>query len=165
MKLLRLVLWLAFLPALNNLAYGQAIEDDSGWGLEEQGRDTDPAVTDGNAGNDSAKNIIDKINQIDAPDAAKHGIRRGCIAHHRIRHIRFKDDQSAVIDMGRGTKALLRLRKECNGIKREGFEYELRQGQICAKFARFKVIGRSINCTVESITPYIDIEDVESDET
>ena len=63
MKLLRLVLWLAFLPALNNLAYGQAIEDDSGWGLEEQSRDTDPAVTDGNAGNESTKTIIDKINQ------------------------------------------------------------------------------------------------------
>jgi hypothetical protein len=162
MKLISLVCWLAFLSGFNNLAYGQAIEDESDWGFEEESQDVNAAVNDTN---DSAQNIVDKIHQIEAPDAAKHGIRRGCIAQHRIRNIRFKDDQSAIVDMGRGNKALLRLRRECYGIKREGFKYESRQGKLCEKFARFKVIGRSMDCIVESITPYIDIEDVEPDET
>lgn len=165
MKLIRLVCWLTFLSVFNNLVYGHAIEDDSDWGFEKENRDVNAAVNDPAGTNDSAKNILDKIHQIEAPDASKYGIRRGCIAQHRIKNIRFKDDQSAIVDMGRGNEALLRLRKECNGIKREGFNYESRRGQLCAKFARFKVIGRSMECIVESITPYIDIEDVEPDET
>lgn len=165
MNLIRMVCWLAFLSGFNNLAYSQAIEGDSDWGFEEESRDANAAINDATDTNNSAKNILDKIYQIEAPDAAKYGIRRGCIAQHRVKNIRFKDDQSAIIDMGRGNKALLRLRRECNGIKREGFKYESLQGKLCAKFARFKVIGRSMECIVESITPYIDIEDVEPDET
>ena len=165
MKLIKLVCWLTFLSVFNSLAYGQSIEDDSDWGFEEESRDANAAINDATDTSDSAKNILDKIHQIEAPDASKYGIRRGCIAQHRIKNIRFKDDQSALIDMGRGNKALLRLRRECNGIKREGFKYESRQGKLCEKFARFKVIGRSVECIVESIVPYIDIEDVEPDET
>jgi hypothetical protein len=165
MKLIRLICWLTFLSVFNNLAYGQAIENGSDWGFEKESRDANAAINDATDTNNSAKNILDKIYQIEAPDAAKYGIRRGCIAQHRIKNIRFKDDQSAIVDMGRGNKALLRLRRECNGIKREGFEYESRQGELCARFARFKVIGRAVECIVESIAPYIDIEDVEPDET
>jgi hypothetical protein len=96
MKLIRLICWLTFLSVFNNQAYGQAIEDVSDWGFEKESRDANAAINDATDTNDSVKNILDKIHQIEDPDASKYGIRRGCIAQHRIKNIRFKDDQSAI---------------------------------------------------------------------
>ncbi len=165
MKLLGLVCWLAFLSGFNSLACALDIEDNSDWGREQDNQDLGAVADDGANAAGNNESIVDKIHQIDSPDFSKYGIRRGCIAQNRIKNIRFKDDQSAVVEIGRGKRLLLRLHRECSGIKREGFEYQSRQGQLCAKFSRFRVIGRSLDCTVDSITPYIDIEDIKPEET
>ena len=109
-------------------------------------------------------NILDRMHAIEDVDPKAYGVRRGCVSLSRIKHIRFQDDQNAIIDLGRGKKLLLRLHRECTGIKDKGFEYESRRGQLCAKFAYFNVIGRSMHCTLESITPYVNIEDVKPEE-
>jgi len=109
-------------------------------------------------------NILDRMHAIEDVDPKAYGVRRGCVSLSRIKHIRFQDDQNAIIDLGRGKKLLLRLHRECTGIKDKGFEYESRSGQLCAKFAYFNVIGRSMHCTLESITPYVNIEDVKPEE-
>ncbi|MDA9096189.1 hypothetical protein N9J88_07335 [Porticoccaceae bacterium] len=113
---------------------------------------------------EGSASILERMHAIEDVDPKAYGVRRGCVSLSRIKHIRFQDDQNAIIDLGRGKKLLLRLHRECTGIKDKGFEYESRSGQLCAKFAYFNVIGRSMHCTLESITPYVNIEDIKPQE-
>ena len=191
MKLIKLGFWLVVFVSLNVIALGQSIEDDSDWGLEKDAgkavytkdaegplpkKDAEGSLAKKDAkgsqhgkdaegsGAKDASSILDRMHSIDNVDPQAYGVRRGCVSLNRIRHIRFQDDQHAIIDMGRGKKLLLRLHRECTGIKDKGFEYESRGGQLCAKFAYFNVIGRSTHCTLDSITPYVDIEDIKPEE-
>jgi len=102
--------------------------------------------------------VMDRLKNISDGDSKAWGIRNGCIALRRIRHIRFVDDQTAIIEMRGKKKALLRLRRECPGIKREGFLHEARSGQLCARFDRLEVRNRGFPCSIESIEPYFDVE-------
>ena len=102
--------------------------------------------------------VMDRLKNISEVDPKEWGIRNGCINLRRIKNIRFVDDQSAVIEMRGNKKALLRLRRECPGIKREGFLHEARSGQLCARFDRLEVRNRGFPCSIESIEPYFDVE-------
>jgi len=102
--------------------------------------------------------VMDRLKNISEVDPKEWGIRNGCINLRRIKNIRFVDDQSAVIEMRGNKKALLRLRRECPGIKREGFLHEARSGQLCARFDRLEVLNRGFPCSIESIEPYFDVE-------
>lgn len=159
------VITMCWLVSLASLSAGQATEQGSDWGLDAGKGETVTESADGLDEESASSGILDKIHKIAGPDQRKYGVRNGCVQVNRIRNIRFKDDQVAVVDLGRDKKLLLRLRKECEGIKNDGFKYESRNGQICARFSQFIVIGRSARCTLESITPYIDLESVKSDET
>lgn len=115
-------------------------------------------------GAEGSVSILERMHAIEGVDPKAYGVRRGCVSLSRIKHIRFQDDQNAIIDLGRGKELLLRLRRECTGIKDKGFEYESRSGQLCARSSYFNVIGRSMHCPLESITPYINIEDIKPEE-
>jgi len=145
--------------SVNSSALEYSIEDESDWGLE---KDAEGSLNTKDA--EGSVSILERMHAIEGVDPKAYGVRRGCVSLSRIKHIRFQDDQNAIIDLGRGKKLLLRLHRECTGIKDKGFEYESRRGQLCAKFAYFNVIGRSMHCTLESITPYVNIEDVKPEE-
>ena len=158
MKLIKLVCWMMLFASFNSSALEHSIEDTSDWGLEQDAEGSLHETAEGSA------SILERMHAIEDVDPKAYGVRRGCVSLSRIKHIRFQDDQNAIIDLGRGKKLLLRLHRECTGIKDKGFEYESRSGQLCAKFAYFNVIGRSMHCTLESITPYVNIEDIKPEE-
>jgi hypothetical protein len=53
-------------------------------------------------------------------------------------------------------KILLTMRRECRGIKREGYITRVRGSTLCAKFDRFEVIDRGLSCAIKSFEPYIE---------
>ena len=89
------------------------------------------------------------------------GIRNGCISRSRIRHMHFVDDETAIIDIMGRKKVLLTMRRECRGIKREGFITRVRGNSLCARFDRFEVLDTGISCAIKSLEPYIEHEEVE----
>jgi len=104
----------------------------------------------------ATSSVLVKLEQIEEVDPKEWGIRNGCISRSRIRSIRFIDDQSAIVKMMGKKKILLTMRKECNGIAREGFITRVNGNKLCAKFDRFEVIDRGISCAIESFEPYIE---------
>ena len=131
---------------------------------EAEGSSHQSAEGSSHQGAEGSVSILERMHAIEGVDPKAYGVRRGCVSLSRIKHIRFQDDQNAIIDLGRGKELLLRLRRECTGIKDKGFEYESRSGQLCARSSYFNVIGRSMHCPLESITPYINIEDIKPEE-
>ena len=101
--------------------------------------------------------ILDRLKGISDLNPADWGIRNDCISLLRVKNIRFVDDQSAVIELRGNKKALLRLRRECPGIKREGFIHRSDGRRLCARFDQFEVIDRGIPCSIESIEPYVEV--------
>jgi hypothetical protein len=95
------------------------------------------------------------------PDPKDWGIRNGCISRSRIRHMHFVDDETAIIDIMGKKKVLLTMRRECRGIKREGFITRVRGNLLCARFDRFEVLDTGMSCSVKSLEPYIEPEEDE----
>jgi hypothetical protein len=89
------------------------------------------------------------------------GIRNGCISRSRVRHMHFVDDETAIIDIMGKKKVLLTMRRECRGIKREGFITRVRGNSLCARFDRFEVLDTGMSCSIKSLEPYIEPEEVE----
>jgi hypothetical protein len=104
------------------------------------------------------EDVLERLKNIGDIDPVEWGIRNNCIALRRIKHIRFVDDQSAIIEMRGNKKALLRLRRECRGIKSEGFLHKARGGSLCVRFDRLEVQNRGMTCSIESIEPYFVVE-------
>ena len=98
------------------------------------------------------------------PDPKDWGIRNGCISRSRIRHMHFVDDETAIIDIMGKKKVLLTMRRECRGIKREGYITRVRGNQLCARFDRFEVLDTGMSCSIKSLEPYIEPEEVENTE-
>ena len=112
----------------------------------------------------SEPTLIEKMQAIDKVDPAKWGIRKDCISIRNIRNISFQDDQSAIIKVGRGKEVLMRLRRECRGIRHEGFIYQARGSRLCARFDRLKLYKTGITCQIESFEPYIKVESIKPGE-
>lgn len=104
---------------------------------------------------DRSAEILENIQAIDDIEPSQWGIRNGCIYVDKIRNIRFLDDQLAVVYLRGKKRLLLRLSKECRGIKDQGFSYEVRGGQLCPRFDRFTPAKNGIPCEIESIEPYV----------
>ena len=105
---------------------------------------------------EDSSNVLERLDQIEEVDPKGWGIRNGCVSRARIKSIHFVDDQSAIINMMGKKKILLTMRKECRGIKREGYITRVRGGMLCAKFDRFEVIGRGLSCAIKSFEPYVE---------
>ena len=111
----------------------------------------------------AASSPIERMQAIGEVDSSKWGIRRGCISLNRIRSINFSNDQSAIIDIGRGREAILRLKRECKGIRSEGFAYKTRGSHLCEKFDSLRLLISKRDCQIESIEPYLKLEEISSD--
>lgn len=110
----------------------------------------------------AASSPIERMQAIGEVDSSKWGIRRGCISLNRIRSINFSNDQSAIIDIGRGREAILRLKRECKGIRSEGFAYKTRGSHLCEKFDSLRLLISKRDCQIESIEPYLKLEEISS---
>ena len=110
-----------------------------------------------------ASSLVERIQAIGEVDSSEWGIRRGCISLNRIRSINFSNDQSAIIDIGRGREAILRLKRECKGIRSEGFAYKTRGSHLCEKFDSLRLLISKRDCQIESIEPYLKLEEISSD--
>lgn len=103
--------------------------------------------------------IVDRLNAIDEVDGRDWGIRNGCISLNRIRQIHFIDDQSAVVTLNRDKEVILRLRQVCRGIRSEAFIYKTRGHQLCERFDSFRLLTSERDCIIQSIEPYLKIEE------
>lgn len=104
--------------------------------------------------------VLEQLQGIDELNPRDWGIRNGCISMSRVRSIDFVDDQKALISLsGKKKKALLTLRRECRGIESNGFVHQSRSGDICARFDSLKVIRSGFTCQIESIEPYVELEE------
>lgn len=104
---------------------------------------------------DNALKILERVKGIDSVNPSLWGIRNGCISVNKIRSIKFRDDQLAIIDMRGKKQALLRLKKECKGIAAQGFSYQVRGGQLCERFNRLTQAQNGMKCEIDSIEPYV----------
>ena len=102
--------------------------------------------------------VVHSAQDIDPKDW---GIRNGCMSRSRIRHMHFVDDETAIIDIMGKKKVLLTMRRECRGIKREGFITRVRGNSLCARFDRFEVLDTGMSCSIKSLEPYIEDEEDE----
>lgn len=99
--------------------------------------------------------VLEKIKRIDTMKSSQWGLRSGCINVNRIRSIDFRDDQLAIVDMRGNKQLVLMLRRECVGIAEAGFSYQVRGGQLCARFDRLIQAKSGSVCDIESIEPYV----------
>lgn len=116
------------------------------------------------ANSSDSLSLAEQVKNIDVQvDPAAWNIRNGCVVLRRIKRIKFVDDQTALMSMhgknqGRN-KIILRLRRECPGIRNNGFVHRTTGLRLCAGFDRFSTMGSGFSCRVESLEPYIDIEE------
>ena len=111
---------------------------------------------------DQLKAIEDEVN----PTAWN--IRGGCVTLSRVKRIKFLDDQTALLSVRNRNpdrkKIILKLRRECPGIKRNGYIHQTAGRRLCAGFDRFIVMGSSgYSCRIESLEPYVNIEEPQLD--
>ena len=106
---------------------------------------------------DQLKAIEDEVNP------AAWNIRNGCVTLKRIKRIKFLDDQTALLSMRSRhpdkKKIILKLRRQCPGIKRSGYVHKSSGFKLCAGFDRFSVLGSGFSCRIESLEPYVSIEE------
>lgn len=95
----------------------------------------------------------------DDVDPALWGIHNGCIAANRIRHVNIVDNQSALIEMTGGKKILMKFKKRCSGIKQHGFVHTSRNNRFCARFDSLRVLETGGLCLVESLEPFVELEE------
>ena len=113
---------------------------------------------------ENAYKILERLKGIDSVNPNHWGIRNGCISVNRIRSIKFRDDQLAIIEMRGKKQALLRLKKECKGIAKQGFSYQVRGGQLCENFNGLTQAQSGMKCDIGSIEPHVRLLEVQSKE-
>lgn len=144
MKLVKLCLPLVLMSALAGLTFAEETP------VEQEGE---------------SSSVVDRMKAIDEVNPKSWGIRNNCIAVSRIRGINFRDDQSAIVDVGRGKEVLMRLKRECNGIKIEGYMYKPRGIRLCARYDYLTLLRSKRICHIASFEPYLVVEEPENEET
>jgi hypothetical protein len=115
------------------------------------------------------RSLTDQLKSIDEDvNPAAWNIRNGCVTLKRIKRIKFLDDQTALMSMRNRNpdrkKIILKLRRECPGIKRNGYIHQTNGLRLCAGFDRFVVMGSSgYSCRIASLAPYVNIEEPKLD--
>lgn len=142
----------------------------SGQGLAQQADNasasTTGSTTASNIDNTSkVESLADKLKSLEEEvNPAAWNIRNGCVPLNRIKRIKFMDDQTALMsvrnrDSGK-KKIILKLKRECPGIKRNGYIHYASGLKLCAGFDRFSVMGSSgFSCRIASLEPYVNIEE------
>lgn len=88
------------------------------------------------------------------PDPRAWGIQGQCIDSHRMRNIRFRDDQSAIIEITGGKQILMTLERRCPGIRRRGFLHETRINKLCTSDV-LRVMDTGASCLIKDFSPYL----------
>jgi len=106
------------------------------------------------------ESLTDQLTAIDQKaGSAGWKVRNGCLSSNRIKRVKFIDDKTALVTMFGKKTAILRLERECPGIKRSGYMSYRSSGRLCAKFDRLSVMGGSgYSCRIASIEPFVELE-------
>jgi len=115
--------------------------------------DAEPHALSGTAVEPS--NVMEKLRDIDDWDPRAYGIRNNCIRASQIQSIDFKDDQTAIVSMGRRREIILTLQRPCLGIQRYGFVQVRRSSALCATFDSFEVVGSRMRCPISALEPHV----------
>lgn len=91
--------------------------------------------------------------QYSAMELRAWGISGNCIESHRIRNIRFRDDESAIVQVAGGKRVLMTLERRCPGIRSRGFLHQTRINRLCTSDT-LRVIDTGSICMIRSFTPY-----------
>lgn len=83
------------------------------------------------------------------------GIISNCIESHRIRNIRFRDDETAIIRINGGKRVLMTLERRCPGIRSRGFLHQTRINRLCASDS-LRVIDTGSVCMIRDFTPFLE---------
>ena len=107
------------------------------------------------------KSLTEQLAAIDEKaGSAGWKVRNGCLSSNRIKRVKFIDDKTALVTMFGKKTAILRLERECPGIKRSGYMSYRSGGRLCAKFDRLSVMGGSgYSCRIASIEPFVELEE------
>ena len=107
------------------------------------------------------KSLAEQLTAIDEKaNPAGWRVRNGCLPSNRIKRVKFIDDKTALVTMFGKKTAILRLERECPGIKRSGYMSFRSSGRLCAKFDRLSVMGGSgYSCRIASIEAFVELEE------
>lgn len=83
------------------------------------------------------------------------GIAGDCIESHRIRNIRFRDDETAIIQVTGGKQVLMTLERRCPGIRSRGFLHQTRINRLCTSDS-LRVIDTGSICMIRDFTPFLE---------
>lgn len=95
--------------------------------------------------------------EVPANDSRSGDISGNCIESHRMRNVRFRDDQTAIIRMTGGRHILMTLERRCPGIRTRGFIHATRINKLCTSDS-LRVIDTGSVCMIRSFTPYLEEE-------
>ncbi len=104
------------------------------------------------------ESVVERLRVLDQNKPSDFGIRNNCLNANRIRHINFKDDKTAYVDVGRGRQVILTLAEECRGIRHSGFVQKTRTNRLCARFDSLEIIHTGMRCRIESLEPHITLD-------
>jgi len=159
MKLIQLGIIALLVAALPALTYGEEPSAN-----QEPSANKEPSANEELSAEKKPPSVVDRMKAIDEVNPKSWGIRNNCIAVSRIRDINFRDDQSAIVDVGRGKEVLMRLKRECYGIKIEGFMYQPRGIRLCARHDYLTLIRSKRICHIESFEPYLEVQQPKSED-
>lgn len=126
---------------------------------DEVGDETASDLTSDEQVAEEPQSLSDRIKGIeDSVNPADWKIHNGCVMLRRIKRIKFVDDQTAILSMRGKKKVILRLQRNCPGIKSSGFMHQTVGSRLCAGFDRFVAMGTGYSCRVGSLEPYIELE-------
>ena len=105
------------------------------------------------------QSLSDRIKGIEyTVNPADWKIHNGCVMLRRIKRIKFVDDQTAILSMRGKKKVILRLKRNCPGIKSSGFMHQTVGSRLCAGFDRLIAMGTGYSCRIDSLEPDVELE-------
>lgn len=112
-----------------------------------------PSATESSPASDSVTE--EAPTEYDRRELRAWGIVNNCIESHRIRNIRFRDDETAIVRISGGKRILMTLERRCPGIRSRGFLHQTRINRLCASDA-LRVIDTGSVCMIRDFTPFHD---------
>ena len=100
----------------------------------------------------------------DEVDPKDWGIQNGCIRINQIKSFTYVSPKTAKIDVGRDKSVIMTFRNECTGFDVRGVLYETRTGELCARFDHVTVLGYRTVCQIESIEPFLGLDQPDQQE-
>ena len=100
----------------------------------------------------------------DDVDPKDWGIQNGCIRISQIKSFTYASPTTAKLDLIDNKSVIMTFLNQCTGFDVRGVIYETRTGQLCARFDHVSVLGYGTVCQIESIEPFLRLDEPEQQE-